>query len=431
MARNNHERCVMGMLLHGGRISRGLLLGAGFAVWCAAEPVSAPSFSITGAVEEAVENNAELNSLRAAWQAAGERPAQVAALPNPMVSASFMDMAEGGTWPDTNEKRFMLLQEVPWYGKRGLRKQIAETDREMLRLEFLDKARDVVMEVKETCCELYAVQRVRRILQEESETLQRMAATVETMYGAGDRSQSDMLGVRTEITMLKQRSLELDVQENALQSRLNLLLNRSAGAAPVILDALPAPANDEKIEVLLPLAAANRADVLSARTEEERYALEEKLMRRESAPDYTVGVEYRDIADGDNMMMAVLGMELPIWRSANRAGVAEARFMHEAAQASGESAARQMEFDLRDACFKRDYARRTLALYTNDLIPQADARFSAHEAGYRAGRVGFMDLLESRRILLAAREMAVMAEAAVGVEHARVERAASLVVVEP
>jgi outer membrane protein TolC len=78
---------------------------------------------------------------------------------------------------------------------------------------------------------------------------------------------------------------------------------------------------------------------------------------------------------------------------------------------------------VQDAQFKLLTAQRTLALYRDALVPQAEARFEASEAGYRTGKVDFLDLLESERFLLNARVMIAMAEGNIGVQHARLERA--------
>ena len=77
----------------------------------------------------------------------------------------------------------------------------------------------------------------------------------------------------------------------------------------------------------------------------------------------------------------------------------------------------------REGWFRLRNAQQTLDLYEKELVPQAELRFQASEAGYRAGRVDFMDLLESERFLLNARLMRVMAEGEVGMQNARLERA--------
>ena len=97
--------------------------GAGVAN--AEEPAAPPGFTLSEAVDLAVRENPGLRSVRTRWEAMRERPAQAAALPNPMFTYGGMDMANGGAWPDTNGKRFMVQQEFPWLGKRTLREAVA------------------------------------------------------------------------------------------------------------------------------------------------------------------------------------------------------------------------------------------------------------------------------------------------------------------
>jgi cobalt-zinc-cadmium efflux system outer membrane protein len=103
--------------------------------------------------------------------------------------------------------------------------------------------------------------------------------------------------------------------------------------------------------------------------------------------------------------------------------VREAEKMIESSKAELDAVQKQTSFDVRDAQFKLLTARQTLELYRKSLIPQARARYDASEAGYRTGKVDFMDLLESQRFLLSARVMAAMAEGNVGMQAARLERA--------
>jgi cobalt-zinc-cadmium efflux system outer membrane protein len=164
--------------------------------------------------------------------------------------------------------------------------------------------------------------------------------------------------------------------------------------------------------------------VLSAQTQIERYALEKQLMQKEYLPDYKLGLEYRSLSKDDDMLMFTVSVELPIWQSKYRAGVREAMEMQVSSQAAREAAEQQSSFDVQDASFKLQTALRTRELYRTELIPQAEARFNASEAGYRTGKTDFMDLLESERFLLNAKTMAVMMESTAGMQAAKLERAA-------
>lgn len=404
----------------------------GFVTWASAvnaetPPAAAPDFTLEEAVSLAVRDNANLQRMRAQWEAMQERPAQVGALNNPMFYYGGMDMASGGTWPNTDEKYYMVQQDLPWFGKRGLRKGIAIQDAEIMRLEWVTMTRDVVMQVKENYFDLVAVRAVISILREEDAVIQRIATVAETQYATGERTQVDVLSAQTELTRLKQRLLDFQAQENTLQTKLNTLLNRKADSP---FGVSPPPLSDVglngTVETLLALAATNRPEVLATQAQVERYELERKLMARESVPDYKLGVEYRDMGADDDMVMFSIGVDLPIWQAKTRAGVREAEKMRESSQAARENAELISALEVQDASFKLQTARRTLDLYRTELIPQAKARFIASEGGYRAGKVEFMDLLESERALLEAKIMAAMAEATVGMQAARLERAVGI-----
>ncbi len=395
----------------------------GGATWAQTQEAAAPSLTLDDAVNLAVRDNPEVKNVRAKWEAMQERPTQASALPNPMFAYSGMDTANGGHWPNTDEKRFMVEQEFPWFGKRGLREEIARKDAEGMQYEVEAMTRDVVMMVKESYFDLYAVQRAMEVTRSDGDVLERMAKIAETMYTTGDRSQQDVLKARAEITMLKQRLLELDAQGTSLKAKLNALMNRRADA-PVGRAVTPPEAGfSGDVEPLFALAATNRPEVRSAQTQIERYQLEKRLMAKEVMPDYKLGLEYRDFARDDDMVMFTVSIDLPLWRSKYRAGVREAQRMVAASHAAREAAERQSALDVQDASFKLLTARRTLDLYRTELIPQAEARFNASDADYRTSKVDFMDLLESQRFLLSVRVMAVMAEGNLGMQSARLERA--------
>lgn len=373
------------------------------------------------AVAMVLGENAELMSLRARWEALQEKPAQAGALPNPMFTFSGMDAASGGTWPNTDEKRYMVQQEFSWRGKRGLRKGIAVQDAEIMRLELETATRDMVREVKETYFDLVAVRNVIGILQEEEEILRRLVEVADTQYATGMRTKADALSAQTERTLLKQKGLDVQAQQTTLHAKLNTLLNRRVDD-PVEVAFPPSPSDwGENPGLLIALASTNRLEVQAAKAQIERYKLEKMLMAKESLPDYKLGVEYRNIGAGEDLVMVSISVDLPVWRSNIGAGIRESEKWRISWKAAGESAERRSALEVQDAFFKLQAARRTLDLYRSELIPLAEARYSSREADYRTGKSDFMDLLESERFLLEAKRMCAMAEGAVGVQGARLE----------
>ena len=388
------------------------------------------SLTLEQLVGDAMRENPQLKSARAKWEAMKERPAQERTLPNPMLTYSGMDMIDGGTWPDTQEKRIMLQQEFPWFGKLGLKGKVAEKDAESMQREYEGMQREVIMMVKESYFDLYATQRALSITRAEEDVLKQMQKIAEAKYGVGEITQQDVLKAQAEISMLKARVLELEQQQTVLKAKLNQLLNRRADSSLGLAVTEPQREFEFQADQLFGLAEKNRPEIKQARAQIERSQRERDLMKKEFLPDYRLGVEYRNVgvdwsnfSRSDDMVMFTIGIDLPIWQTKYRAGVREANKMIESTQAALEAAETQTSYDVQDASFKLLTARRSLDLYKSALVPQAEARFDASEAGYRTGKVDFLDLLESERFLLNARVMAVMAEGNVGMQLARLERA--------
>jgi outer membrane protein TolC len=129
------------------------------------------------------------------------------------------------------------------------------------------------------------------------------------------------------------------------------------------------------------------------------------------------------VADEDDMLNLMLGVDLPIWGRRNRANLKQADLTLQSSQAALAAARSRVEADVAESWAALLAAQKTADLYETELVPQADARFRASEPAYAAGKTDFMDLLESERFLLEARVMHAMAEGSLGMRQARLEQA--------
>ena len=397
------------------------LVGVAIALYAEPQEI-ASSLTLDEVVADALQGNPQIHAMRARWEAAREKPAQKRTLPNPEFMYMGMDSTSGYSFPNTPEKRLELDQPFPWFGKLGLQGRIAEQDAQAMQREYEATRHEVLMEVKESYFDLYAVQRTISIARAEVDVVRRIEQIAETKYATGTATQADVLKAQAEITTLKQRLLEMEQQEVTLKAKLNQLLDRPADS-PLGL-AVTEPTLEFKANApdLFALAEKSRPEIQGATAEVQRSQLERQLMNKEFFPDYRLGVQYRDIAGGD-MVMFIVGFDLPIWQTKYHAAAREAKKTIESSQAALEAVEKQTSFDVQDSHFKLLTAQRTVELYRAALIPQAEARFSASEAGYRTGLVDFLDLLESERFLLTARVMEATAEGDVGMQLARLERA--------
>jgi cobalt-zinc-cadmium efflux system outer membrane protein len=385
--------------------------------------VTFETMTLDQVVDAALRANPQVHSTRARWEAMSERPAQEGALPNPTFQYGGMDDIDGGSWPNTDEKRFMVEQPFPWFGKRGLREKIAATEAETMGSEYDATVRDVIMMVKESYFELYSVQRSLDITRAEKNVLEQMQKIAEARYATGEVNQQDAVKAQAEVSMIEAKILDLEQEEIGFKGRLNQLLNRRADfpLGRAVTD--PQRGVEFNAKNLFDLAEKTRPEIKDARLQIEREEDQHALVKKESFPDYRLGLEYRSFRRGEDMLMFTLGFDLPIWRNKNRAGVRESERMIESRRAGLETVEKQISFDVLDAYTKLLAGQRLADLYETALIPQAQARFDASEAEYRTGKANFLDLLESERFLLSARLMSATAEGQLGVLLARLERA--------
>ena len=162
-------------------------------------------------------------------------------------------------------------------------------DAETMRQELEAMTQDVVMLVKENVFDLQAVQRALALTRDEEDVLQRMQTIAETMYAAGERSQQDVIKAQAEITMLKQKHLELQAQETTLKAKLNSLLNRRADSPLVLAAAEPPGRPGGGTSALFALAEKARPEIQGAESQIRRSRAERDLMKKEFRPDFRLG----------------------------------------------------------------------------------------------------------------------------------------------
>jgi outer membrane protein, heavy metal efflux system len=390
----------------------------------------ASSLTLEQVIAEALRDNPQVRAMQAKWEAAQERPVQERTLPNPTLAIKGGNSLDDFDFPRTQETRVAVEQTFPWFGKLDLRGKVAEKDAAIVHHEHEAMELEVVASVKEAYFDLYAVQRSLSITRAEEDVLKEVETIAESKYATGAVSQQDVLKAQTETTMLRQQLLDLEQQETTAKAKLNLLLNRPPDSLLGLAVTPPAEELEADTAKLFAQAQKERPEIQRAQTEIQRNETQRNLMKKEFFPDYRLGLEYghmdggyTDFSSSENLVLITIGFDLPIWRTKYRAGVREAEKLVESSQADLEAAEKQISYDVQDAHFKSLTAKRTVDLYKNSLIPQAEARFKASEAAYRTGQVSFLELLESERFLLNARVMEAMAEGNLGIQLARQERA--------
>ena len=155
-----------------------------------------------------------------------------------------------------------------------------------------------------------------------------------------------------------------------------------------------------------------------------------KLAKKNFYPDFSIMVDYIDIGggttsnpeDGRNAWMASVGVNIPLWRKKLRAAEAEASIRVKASEALYKNMENETLSKIRALYFEVATAREQIELYEFSLLPQAEQALKASEIGYLAGKVDFLALLDSERMILMIKNGYFKILAELGRSFAQLER---------
>lgn len=384
----------------------GIVLALGAAVAEAAEAPPADPPELAALVAEALANNPEIAAAQGELEAVRQRVPAAGALDDPMLELGVINAPLESLSLRREDMTMKMLgfgQRLPFPGKRGLRRAVAEADADSIDLAVREIANRIKRDVRVTYEDLAFNEEAQRIVVSTSGALEQLAAIARSRFEVGQAAQNDVLDAHIELERLRVRQLQLAGENAALQSELQRLLGRR-GATPRINAAAPqlAAGPDSGLDPALP-AIENRPQLLALEALVERNTRAIDLAQREYYPDFEVKLQYgqRDRApDGmprDDMVSLTVGFNLPIWRKSRlEPQVAEARSLRRQAQSL--LLAQQLEtraaLDMQLAAARQ--WRETTASYQGTLLPQARAATASALAAYRVGRVDFLTLRQAQ-----------------------------------
>lgn len=327
--------------------------------------------------------------------------------------------------PEAMEGRqeIILQQEIPFPGKRGLRGEVAARQAGMASRMADAMVLEVELDVKMAFYQYVGLAETARVLEAEVDLLGRMRGVAQVRYESGTAEQQEVLKVEVALSRLADETTLNRREIAAVRARLNELIAREASSP------LPAPAwsvpDMSAIDhaAIADTALIRRPEIAGAREEIAMAEASRRLAKREFIPDFMLGVDYEFGADDEDWWELMAGVNLPIWIGKRRAMVREAEAMRESAEYRLQEETLRILREVETAAVRARAARERLERFDNAILPLAEQAFSASEAGYRTGRVDFLDYLDSERMLLEARKDYAMVIADLGMQMAALERA--------
>ena len=411
---------------------RALALACAFGVASSAMAQDGPLGSnVQGLLEHARAQNPELASMRLEAEAAAQRVQPAGALPDPVLRVELMNVNNYGNDAGFNllpskvgETRYTLMQMLPAWGKRDLRRDVAAADVQQATARTAGAWTELAMKIKTSYARYYLASQNERLTREILDLMTRIEQIAQARYAGGLVAQQDAIRAQIEQTTMRSELIMLDAEKRQARARLNALLSREASAPlaePVALRPLPA------VTALEGAALAQRARAANPQllAEDARLRGAEKsreLARRNRYPDVTLGLSPTQMGSRITSWGVMVEVNIPLQQATRRAQEAEAEAMVGAARSRSQAVANQLAGDLGENLAALDAARSTEALVANQSLPQSELSLRSAIASYENGKLDFTALLEAQRQIRKARMDRLKAQAEAQMRLAEIER---------
>ena len=407
-------------------ISAATLLFAVAPSWADEAPLGA---TLSGLLRYAREHNPELAARRLDATAARERIEPAAALPDPRFQLELMDFTNtmsgrgASLLPgEVGQTRYRVIQSLPFWGKRGLRGELAEALAGQSTRTADVAALEVEGRIKTAYARYYQANGQTAILNETITLVDAFGRLVETRYGVGLVPQQDVVRAHSEITSLKVDLVEAQRRLRDAVSKLNTELPRAADAPLAPPEMLSAVADTISLNELFEKAKSIAPDLARERLGIDAAAKSRDLVYLDRYPDFAVALTNNRPRNGIDNWDVMLEVNIPLQQASRRAQEREAERRMEAAASQVAAAEARLHGRLGEAHAAYTANREMARLLRHTLLPLSRANLEAAQAGYETGRVNFNTLIEAERQILRTRLALLDAEVEIRVQQTEIER---------
>jgi cobalt-zinc-cadmium efflux system outer membrane protein len=375
--------------------------------------------TLADVIRVAGERRDEIEAARARTRAGEARPAIVSALSDPMMSPSLdhLPFMLGGA-----DVSFTIEQQIPLSGVRRSRRTAALADIDRLRAETSRTTLDVGIQAANAFLMLQERRRTQALVAGQIGFARDVVTAANARYSSGTAPQSDVLRAEVEVARLEAFARALVSEVRGAEAMLNatLALDADLPVPPLASVAFVAPLPTWSA---IRTALTSRPELAAGRAEIARAEADVQVMRDMFKPMATIrtGPAYT-MAEGRGWM-AMVGISLPIWRDKLRAGVAEAQAMRAMSEADLRAMTRMIEGDAAAAVNQLQAARDRQDALTTDVLPRARMAIDPAVAGYSAGQLPLVSVIEAVQVLWRVQSDLIAADTELGLAWARLGRA--------
>lgn len=359
--------------------------------------------SLGDLVQEAEQNNPQIQAARDGWQAAKQVPSQVSTLPDPQFQIQQFSVGSPRPFSGYTNSNFAYIglgvsQDFPYPGKLRLKGEIAKRDADVSQQQYESVRRFVLAQVKEAYFQLAYLSKTLGILESDGRLLQEVEKAADAHYRSGMGNQQDLLRAQLEQTKVLREITMHHLEVAKLQAQLKELLNRSQSSTDIEPTDLSETPLSYSYDELWAATKAQNPQIAGAQKMAERQKLQVDSAHKDFYPDFNLQYMWQrtDPTQFRAYYMLTFGVRVPIYRSRKqRPELTQAEAELTRSRSEVEAQSQQVAAQLRSAYDTAQKTADLLKIYKEGLIPQSRASFQAGMAVYQNNRQDFQSALSS------------------------------------
>jgi outer membrane protein TolC len=352
--------------------------------------------------------NPDLQVVALEADAAAARVEGAGSFADPKVQIVYEDWPKntgGGDFPNNSTsgltKRFRVFQEVPFWGKRDLRREIAEAGARKAAILKKQVENDLVAKVKAAYAEYHQAHLVIDAASDLKARLATLSKLAGARYAQALGRQQDVTRAEVERSALEAEIVRMQGERAKARARINRLLARPVDAPLVEAPAprsLP-PMEALELSALIARAQNNNPDILAQQAAIDGADKSVSLAERNWYPDVEIGVGAVRRQGNIDSYEAMLTSSVPLQWGLRNSEIGESKAMAAAARLRREARANELGNEVADAWIALQNDREVETLLRESQLPQAEIGFQAAAKSYELGRSEFLDVLTSEQQL--------------------------------
>jgi len=357
-----------------------------------------PPTSLRELVLEAEQKNPQIAASFHAWQASRNVPKEVSALPETQLSVQQFSVGSPRPFAGYSNSNFAYIgfgvsQDVPYPGKRQLRARVAEHEADSIEAQTDSVRRMVIGNLKTVYFQLAYIQQTLGVLLKSDELLNQVEQASEARYRVGQGNQQDVLKAQLQHTKILQEIAHHHQEEGLLEAQIKQLLGRPQESLDVIAQAITVRALPYTGAELLQRAREQNPDVRSKQASTRQQEAQVELAHKNLRPDFNVSYTYEHNASQfPDYYMATFGIRLPN-RGRQKAELAEAEENQERAGKELDAESQRVLSEVQQQYVRAKTSEERLKIYSDGLVPQAEATFRSALSAYQSNKEDFESLL--------------------------------------